>query len=375
MGVQIKEVEPTGSDRKLIQRPSRFGRLGMDHQFPSFFPSRSQSHRVASPIKEPVPSRSQSHQGASPIKEPVLSRSQSHQGASPIKEPVPSRSQSHQGASPIKEPVPSRSQSHQGASPIKESVEQELGPQSCYHLGRCCNCQRNALRKRELETRSNVTYQITTEAPFYEVIQNDTCILTPEVTQGPYVWPRSQTLRQDMTEGQAGVPFDPNIGVIDINTCEPLPNALVDLWHCNATGSYSSFTDSDGVMEMKTIVPGFYVDRAIPIHVQVHIDWSVTSNGTITSSNRVSTGQLYLNETVSQQLMALEPYVSHIQINRTTNDIDSTYGQSAKGTGYGPVMDIVAADGVNIANGVIGYIRIGVDTTDVQTGSLGGAPS
>lgn len=94
---------------------------------------------------------------------------------------------------------------------------------------------RNALRKRDLESRSHVTYQITAEAPFYEVIQNTTCVLTPEVTQGPYVWPRSQTLRQDMTEDQPGVPFWLDVGVIDINTCEPLENALVDFWHCNAT--------------------------------------------------------------------------------------------------------------------------------------------
>ncbi|EKG20923.1 hypothetical protein MPH_01787 [Macrophomina phaseolina MS6] len=48
------------------------------------------------------------------------------------------------------------------------------------------------LRKRalDLEERGNTTYQITTEAPYYDVIQNDTCVLTPEVTQGPYVWPR-----------------------------------------------------------------------------------------------------------------------------------------------------------------------------------------
>lgn len=61
--------------------------------------------------------------------------------------------------------------------------------------------------KRAIEARANVTYQITTEAPYYEVIQNDTCVLTPEVTQGPYVWPRSQTLRQDMSEGESGIPF------------------------------------------------------------------------------------------------------------------------------------------------------------------------
>lgn len=41
------------------------------------------------------------------------------------------------------------------------------------------------LAKRAVEERSgNATFQITTEAPYYDVIQNDTCVLTPEVTQG-----------------------------------------------------------------------------------------------------------------------------------------------------------------------------------------------
>lgn len=34
-----------------------------------------------------------------------------------------------------------------------------------------------------------------------------------------------------MTEDQLGVPFWLDVGVIDINTCEPLENALVDFWH------------------------------------------------------------------------------------------------------------------------------------------------
>lgn len=45
-----------------------------------------------------------------------------------------------------------------------------------------------------------------------------------------------------MSEGQAGVPLTLDVGVLDMATCEPLENVLVDFWHCNATGSYSSFT-------------------------------------------------------------------------------------------------------------------------------------
>jgi protocatechuate 3,4-dioxygenase beta subunit len=189
----------------------------------------------------------------------------------------------------------------------------------------------------------------------------------------------------------------------------------MDFWHCNATGSYSSFTklspntafpelleamnitdsfeigvtdlhtddttflrgmwptDSDGMMEMKTIVPGFYIRRSIHIHVEAHTDWVLAPNGTISSGNRVSTGQIYMNETITEQLMALEPYVSHTEINRTTNADDSVFDQDTAG-GYNPVIDFVAMDGVDIANGVIGYITIGIDTADIQTGSISGAP-
>lgn len=175
------------------------------------------------------------------------------------------------------------------------------------NLGKRCTDSVAKFNKRRMNKRSlskrwessgyNATYEIHTEAPYYDNIQNETCVLTPEVTRGPYVWPRSQTLRQDMTEDQIGVPLWLDIGVLDMNTCEPLPDVLIDFWHCNATGSYSSFTelspntpfeelltnmnisdydlgvtdlhtddstwlrgmwptDANGMMEMKTIFPG-----------------------------------------------------------------------------------------------------------------------
>ncbi|KAH8194694.1 hypothetical protein TruAng_011128 [Truncatella angustata] len=249
-------------------------------------------------------------------------------------------------------------------------------------------------------TSGNVTWNIVTEAPYYETLQNDTCILTEEVTTGPYIWPQSQTLRQDIREGQAGIPFILDIGVLDVETCEPLPDVLVDIWHCNATGSYSSFegldpntpfetlleelnvtigpdldlhtdsttwlrgiwpTDSEGVTEFTTIVPGFYVERTIHIHAQVHEDYVIRGNGTVASSTTISTGQLFLAEDLSAQLMAIEPYASHTQINRTTNDIDSIYSQQSE-NGWDPTISVVPLDGENMENGIVGYITIGVDT-------------
>ncbi|KAG6362878.1 hypothetical protein INS49_007973 [Diaporthe citri] len=94
-------------------------------------------------------------------------------------------------------------------------------------------------------------------------------------------------------------------------------------------------TDANGMVEMKTIFPGFYIERAIHIHVQVYTDWTLHDNGTVTSGNLISTGQVYFDEDVEQQIMALEP-------------------QDTEG-GYNPVFSIVAADGEKVENGMVGY--------------------
>lgn len=260
--------------------------------------------------------------------------------------------------------------------------------------------------KRSLAARNTTSVVITTEAPYYDVIQNDTCVLVPEVTAGPYVWPRSQTLRQDMSEGQPGVPLYLDIGVLDTNTCEPMSDVLVDLWHCNSTGSYSSFdayspdipfaelvaslnktigsgldlhtgdstwlrgmwpTDANGMIEMKTSFPGFYVDRTIHIHAQVHTNWVIGQNGTVVSDNTISTGQIFFDEELSQQIMALEPYSQHTTINRTTNAVDSIYADELVG-GWNPVMSVVPLDGEDVTKGMVAYITLGVDSSATSSG-------
>lgn len=211
-----------------------------------------------------------------------------------------------------------------------------------------------------------------------------------------------------MSEDQPGVPLYLDIGVMDTTTCEPMENVLVDLWHCNSTGSYSSFdaldpntkfvdllaelnltigsgtldlhtgdstwlrgmwpTDSDGMMEMKTVFPGFYVERTIHIHAQVHTNWIVGSNGTIVSDDTINTAQLFFDEALTAQIMALEPYASHTQINRTTNDVDTVW-VSEDVDGYNPLMQVVALDGEDVTKGMVAYITLGVDPNSNGTSS------
>ena len=71
--------------------------------------------------------------------------------------------------------------------------------------------------------------------------------------------------------------------------------------------------------------------------------------------NTVSTGQLYFAEPLSQKIMSLEPYVSHIEINRTTNAVDSVFSQGFS-NGYNPVVSVVPVDGEDVTKGMIGYV-------------------
>ena len=61
------------------------------------------------------------------------------------------------------------------------------------------------------------------------------CVLDGEVTQGPY-HVMGELIRQNITEGLAGVPVTYEVDFVDWSTCEPLKNAWIDLWHANSTG-------------------------------------------------------------------------------------------------------------------------------------------
>jgi hypothetical protein len=52
------------------------------------------------------------------------------------------------------------------------------------------------------------------------------CLLTPEVTEGPY-WIQGELVRKDVTDGQEGVKLTLDIQVIDTKTCEPVPEVRI----------------------------------------------------------------------------------------------------------------------------------------------------
>ena len=222
------------------------------------------------------------------------------------------------------------------------------------------------------------------------------CILTPELTEGPY-YLDDLLVRNDITEGKAGVPLDLRITVLDSTTCTPIENAAVDVWHCDANGFYSGFTqnnpggdqayqddgsnpdtflrgvmltDSNGLAEFSTIYPGWYAGRDVHIHMKVHVGGAV-EDGTYDGGNVAHTGQLAFEDALTDEIAKLEPYS-----NRTTAHLpfaeDGVFGNVEEGdTSFFLSLTPVNAD--SLADGFVGTINVGVDPNAVQTeGGMGG---
>jgi len=137
------------------------------------------------------------------------------------------------------------------------------------------------------------------------------CVLAPEMTEGPY-YIDGEKLRRDITEGKPGTRLDLALKVVDASTCRPISGAVVDIWHCDAGGVYSGFgagssnrsflrglqkTDAHGVAHFRTIYPGWYPGRTVHIHVKVHV-----------GGNVVHTGQLFFSDKVTDAAYRKTPY-------------------------------------------------------------------
>jgi protocatechuate 3,4-dioxygenase beta subunit len=65
-------------------------------------------------------------------------------------------------------------------------------------------------------------------------------VLTPELTEGPF-YIDAEKIRRDITEGKPGAPLRLRILVKHVRSGAPIPDAAVDVWHCDARGVYSGF--------------------------------------------------------------------------------------------------------------------------------------
>ena len=152
--------------------------------------------------------------------------------------------------------------------------------------------------------------------------------MSPEQTQGPFFVEEKlnrSDLRVDPANGavSAGVSLRLvlNVNQVANNSCTPLPGAVVDVWHCDALGSYSDVrdnaggsgdtrgrkflrgyqvTDEQGRVEFQTIYPGWYQGRTVHLHYKIRTNPSSEVGHEFTS-------QLFFDEAITDQVHAQQP--------------------------------------------------------------------
>jgi len=182
-----------------------------------------------------------------------------------------------------------------------------------------------------------------------------TCLLTPEVTAGPYWVPESLT-RRNITEGKPGLPLVIRFTVLNAKTCKPISNADVEIWHADALGNYSAVNgaptrylrghqkaNATGKAEFLTIFPGWYPGRTPHIHMKVSV-----------GGNVVHTGQVFLNEKITTTVYKQAPYVRHGAYD-TPHASDNIYSQAG-----GSTAELKLSKRANGLKGYLGTIAVGV---------------
>jgi protocatechuate 3,4-dioxygenase beta subunit len=187
------------------------------------------------------------------------------------------------------------------------------------------------------------------------------CTVTAELTEGPYYFD-VDSIRRDIREDREGARLRLGVRVRDAGTCSPIESAVVDVWHCDADGTYSGFesasmggagggrtdeetylrgaqvTNAAGIAELVTIYPGWYRGRAVHIHAKVHVD-----------SSTVLTTQFFFDDDFSTKVYEAEPYASNGPRDQL-NESDGIYED-------GLLLDLSEEEG--------GYV--GLITLDVRT--------
>jgi protocatechuate 3,4-dioxygenase beta subunit len=186
----------------------------------------------------------------------------------------------------------------------------------------------------------------------------------PEETNGPYpadgtngvnVLTESGIVRSDIRSSfgsgsatAAGVPLTLTLTVVDVSSATdagtPLEGAAVYVWHCDAAGGYSMYSDglegenylrgvqaadADGTVTFTSIFPAAYSGRWPHVHFEVY----PTLEDATSASNRMRTSQLAFPESTCDEVYA----------------DTATYPDSARNMDRTPLdSDMVFSDGYSL---------------------------
>ncbi|KAK0481201.1 aromatic compound dioxygenase [Armillaria luteobubalina] len=237
---------------------------------------------------------------------------------------------------------------------------------------------------------------------------NASCVLAPEVTQGPYF--------VDGEYYQEGVYTYVDVELIDVSTCEPVSDIYIDFWHCNATGVYAGVvasgngnsddatnvnktflrgiqaTNDEGYAQFETVFPGHYTSRANHIHIIAHGNGTLFDNGTFKADSDHHVGQFFFDQDLISVVEATSPYSTNTQ-ELTTNANDSIMAEEVEDEtdGIDPVLEYVYL-GDDVSDGLLAWGSMAIDLSssytvsaaatltedggvmDESSGGMGGAP-
>ncbi|GAA2845391.1 intradiol ring-cleavage dioxygenase [Paenarthrobacter ilicis] len=215
----------------------------------------------------------------------------------------------------------------------------------------------------------------------------------PDETAGPYpgdgsngadVLEQSGIVRSDIRSSidggtsASGVPMTLTLTVLDMaNGNVPFKDAAVYVWHCDAAGGYSMYSqgiqnetylrgvqvaDADGKVTYSSIYPACYTGRWPHIHFEVY-----PAVGDITDSSKaIATSQVALPQDISETVYALSGYAgSSSNLAQVSLTSDNVFGDD------GGALQLAQVTG-DSASGYAVALTVGVDTS--TTPAAGGAP-
>jgi protocatechuate 3,4-dioxygenase beta subunit len=177
----------------------------------------------------------------------------------------------------------------------------------------------------------------------------------------------------------AGVPMALSLTVLDTaNGDVPFTDAAVYVWHCDAAGGYSMYSegienetylrgvqvaDGSGTVSYTSIFPACYTGRWPHIHFEVY----PTLDDIGDSANAIATSQVALPKDVSETVYALSGYEgSTANLAQVSLDSDNVFGDD------GGALQLATVTG-DAASGYRVALTVRVDTTTAPT--AGAAPS
>ncbi|HEX8904290.1 MAG TPA: hypothetical protein VF771_05570 [Longimicrobiaceae bacterium] len=188
------------------------------------------------------------------------------------------------------------------------------------------------------------------------------CVLTARPVEGPFALDerlKRSDLRRDLATGAEadGVPLRLRMTLqrVDGGARTPLAGAVVEVWHCDATGAYGDgvlhgyqVTGADGVAEFATTYPGWYPTRAVHLHFRVRVE----DGG---AQPREAMSELFFDEASARAVHERSPYSAKGQPD-TPNHTDCVYTTLSAGEQAGlTVRATQAADG-----GYDAHVTLGV---------------